>query len=298
MAAFWQQVESVSIQLIFVECSRKLEDIGCRWAPATMLGESNSQLGALSLDVGRYATPTKNGLEFTIDMTAPVCAFVSASENARESASSKCNFINFCRNLDESAASGEILLKDNHGKWYSCLPGDLWHPTPTSPDYEHDLPVVFLLIGDRAENKREHEDQLEWRRHLGVFATYTPSTDEALLVRGHTHLAFFEIPQERWRRLDELVQYAVVFVKQCPQDMLESDEDEILDSITAWLQRTHTEEALIDLASSVIIPELIDADSEWGLTVCTRYVCYFCLVGEWYRVKIADPFGETTWCID
>jgi hypothetical protein len=44
--------------------------------------------------------------------------------------------------------------------------------------------------------------------------------------------------------------------------MLKSDEDEMLDSITVYLQRTYTEEALIDLATSVIIPELIDADAE------------------------------------
>jgi hypothetical protein len=125
MAALWQQVEAISIQLIFVECSPKLEDIGCQWALATILDGSNPQLGILSLDMGRYATPTKNGLKLNIDITAPVHIFVSVSENARGSVSSKYNFINICQNLDKSAASGEFLLNNKHRKWYSCLSEDL-----------------------------------------------------------------------------------------------------------------------------------------------------------------------------
>jgi urease gamma subunit len=56
------------------------------------------------------------------------------------------------------------------------------------------------------------------------------------------------------------------------------DVNAILDTIILWLGDHYTKAALIDLATSVLAPELVDEDIETRLTVCARYVRYFCLV--------------------
>ena len=48
MAAFWQQIDSVPMHMIFTKCLPKVEKLGCRWAPATLLSGANTELATLT----------------------------------------------------------------------------------------------------------------------------------------------------------------------------------------------------------------------------------------------------------
>lgn len=300
MAAFWRQIESVPIDILFFKCLPRLEDPGSRWAPATMLGGANPDLGNLSLDVGRYATPTENGLVFTMDLITPVDTLAPIADPAGDSLGSKRNFMDICRQPPTGHVAGkEIILKDEAGTWYSCLARGPWHQTSTIPAYEHDIPVIFLLVKNKIDNIREQHDLEDWTRNLGVFATYQPS-EAPLRAKAHTLVVVNELLEEKWQSFDELASCAVAFMAQDQQGELEtgSDGDVMVDSIVEWLRSRHTEAALIDLVTGVLPPELARMDVKSRLRVCARYVRYFCLVGDWHKVKTSIPGEVTTWCID
>lgn len=334
MAAFWQQIEIVSTAVIFVDCTPKLEDPGCRWAPATMLGGTNQGLVLLD-SVGRrsYARPTKSGLEFSMPEALSIRVLRNSSESARRSMDSRRNFINyFCqlpeslerkdfllkgrssrrfidfrRQLPDGTERGEeCLLKDQSGRWFGCFPILPWHQTPSATDFEHDVPVLFVWLQNEMFDTKDYDDPLGGEPTLAVFATHkpsSPSVGQAQVCSAHTVHLVGERSEEQRHGLDELVGCAARFTAQQQRQQtnkIQDDDggDETLRQILWWLRDHYTQEALIQLTDSVVHPTLIDEDIGTRLLTCAEYIRYFCLVGEWYKVGLADPREETKWCID
>ncbi|KIW89982.1 uncharacterized protein Z519_09412 [Cladophialophora bantiana CBS 173.52] len=305
MAAFWRQVDSVPIGIIFTRCSPKLEDAGCRWAPATLLGGTNSGFAKLafqnSIEIAMYYVPrTDTGLEYTVDAALPVTALLPVSRNKDErTLGSKHNFINLCRQPTASAAGKAIMLKDNDGSWYSCLIQDLWHQTPVVPDCRHEMPVFFVQDHTDLTNMRQQNDVEVWNRYPAVFATYRPSK-KPFHARAHTHVSLTRLPEVNGQALDTICGYSLAFKKKCRRGslILPDNEDKMLNIVAAWMQATHAEAELNSLATSILPYEPLDSVVESAVALCARYICYFSLVGEWYKVTASDPFAALRWCID
>ncbi|EXJ91857.1 hypothetical protein A1O3_00407 [Capronia epimyces CBS 606.96] len=307
MAAFWRQVTSVPVDLIFTKCSPKLEHLGCRWAPASLLGGTNPDLAKLAfvnplIIAGHYIKCTDVGLEFAVDMGLPVAALLplsSSSNTGNRTLESKRNFINMCRQPTASAAGKTVMLRGDDGSWYSGAVDNLWHGTPIIPDCEHEMPVLFVRVRNTLTNMREQNDRKVWERYPAIFATYKASK-EPLCARAHTHLSLTRLDTETWWSFDTLSRHARAFQKKCRRggSFMPEDEDQMLDSITVWMQATQAEEALNALVASILPCEPLGTVIESGLTLCARYIYYFCLVGEWYKFRNSDPLAGIRWCID
>ena len=159
---------------------------------------------------------------------------------------------------------------------------------------------MFLISLDEAiaESLLPFNDQLEDTRSVGLFATYIPSGHGAQSVRPNTHLLFMPIGEESWQSYEELVRNAAVFVGSPAAAGLDLQRDEelVLPEIISWLQKHHTSHALTILADD-LGETLSEDESSNNMTTLARYVRYFALVGDWFRIKIIDPHEETRWYV-
>ena len=302
MAAFWRQMPEayLPVDLIFTKFSPKLELVGLRWAPATLLSGSNHGLTALPMyNFALYAMPTERGLQ----IETPTMMFDAVGSDA--SPISERNFIQICCNIHEhDPRDWDFLLQDQNGTWYTCFVTDRWHQINQDFIDDDEVPCILLrveesdtsnndLFIDEEDDEAEAGDEQERIGHLGVFASYHPSTgpEEIPCARALTHVGVNQVPPEHWAYFDEAAKCASAYRNNHRELQVEDDIDENFAHVKSWVAKYPSLPELLQLQQNAATD-----DHATFLEQLAECVVHFCYVGEYYKVTLGDE--SRTWCVD
>lgn len=308
MLAFWQQVEFVPSALVFTHCSSRLDVNGYRWAPSSMLGGLDVGLATVGLQhSATYSTPTEDGL----CITAHALNWATYSNNPLDP---------YRSNLLELAQQdgNEVMLRNEEGGWYSCIVKEQWHQDPLQSESMLPRPVVLFLDYwqdlephdvDNMYEAEEGERENLYDPMRGVFATCR-GEHEAHMARVHVLLEISELPKRMRSLLDELAALATIFavrylsggilnptthLVEWPSLSLDNS-NRLSCQVETWLTQYLSSTALQKLVEDVVSQGSVEVNEVTRLEKCVQYICYFCLVGDWYKVQSSDDWVE--WTID
>ena len=305
MAVFWQMMKSIPPAIIFAQFSPKLETLGSRWAPATLMDGANTDIwtqGHWGLETESYARPTESGLLGRFIASLP--AYSMSGDRMGDNLGRDFLVNRFVHGEGEEST----YLLDSDGKWFRCRSVGNWHQTPRPQECGRCLPgIVFDLLpppeGSDTANalKSSGKGDIE-----GVLVTFEHtelggrSSHHPLPVRGYKSLIINWIAPKKGTFLDEIVDIANSFCQEAASRIETSNEAAsapetlgIYDELLDWVQIVGLEERL--LVSAAEIFDNWDVDDDALTFQYLRLIHFFAHVKQWYRwTKTA----EMELCID
>ena len=194
MGILWSSLPKVPCGLAFSKATRKLDQPGRRWAPASFMGEMGNRMwlglgGEFSNISGKVS-----GEGFVVDSPAMMFKFAPAFEERLPSFISDALYGSTTTVLHRP----HIWLFDGIEKWYDCLLESSWHQNPPGAGGTVQNVSIILCHVTKSSPPSEAEvkDETEWRP--GILVTHSradpvtsppSSSSSAIPVKAYRHVS-------------------------------------------------------------------------------------------------------------
>jgi hypothetical protein len=306
MAAFWQQLEYLPAGIVFAPISPKLDNIGSRWAPASLLGgENNQEPWWQRIDSpDAYARPSPHGIIVMLPAITFVCS-LDSSTNPR-TVTAKGHLLDLF--FDDEIGPGDALhFRHRNGVWLRCFVKKDWHQNSLELDDYDRLPVLLLDLQSHNDDEKKfpHPDG---KGFYGLFVTYLRQEREAattpdnnpspIRANAHRHVLGSILPLTTGAYLDRALECAQNIwadhqheIEPFLTNPTEEGDKLLWDKLLAWVGSHPMKDELFRTYREVY-PAHNDLQH---LINSTLDVQYFLSIGDWYSIE--GSAGQR-WCID
>ncbi|KAK8040150.1 Het domain-containing protein [Apiospora rasikravindrae] len=175
MKEFWSLLETIPAGMALSMATRKLSMPGYRWAPASLMGDSQVRRWGGPQGLFEMNTAKSSDAGLIVELFArPICSLKTSLIQTRE-ACQQSKHILFRLFREHNGGMGSFMLRDEVGQWYRCLLGKDWHQEPAPVDTTKQATILLGRAGGMS--------------HIGTSPgqIYGSVWDEEAILATHDH---------------------------------------------------------------------------------------------------------------
>lgn len=311
MSVVWSMTPKIPIGLAFSHTSRKLSNPGYRWAPASMMGDTNKQLwsGPTSLFTKVEAESSGDGLLFSL--RGIFFKDSTATEPSDETNLAKMRLLEICRPDNPHYGAWDLWLRDPKGHWFVVSVDEAWHHHPVVDIGDDQEPAIILESTFENTFDQERPDVMYGKQMDGLLVTYPRSengrvsNDNITYAQVHRHIKIQVVSKQESEQFNVLKSCAerIRANKALDKEVAELQSHPLsLTQEPVWLRKVveeqarRDEEMLLRSGRETQAYRSLNHDDKTLLKLFSTLVTYFVGVGEW--IEVEETTKAVRWCVD